>query len=104
MFPKAKVYVFRNGIDCEWFHPDAQQREDLRRELGVDSSTPLIGIVAALRPEGNHTMLVHTAERIGQDHPIAHWIVIVDGPERAAIESLTRELNVQDRAIARYAA
>lgn len=96
-FPKQKVCVIRNGIDCERFGPDALQRERLRRELGVEPSAQLIGIVAALRPEKNHSMLVRAAEKLRQEHPNAHWVVIGDGPEKAVIESLTRELNVQDR-------
>ncbi|MGI9473506.1 MAG: glycosyltransferase family 4 protein [Rubripirellula sp.] len=95
-FPAEKVSVIRNGIDCGRFMPDAKQRSELRRELGLDLAAPLIGIVAALRPEKNHSMLVHAAARLRPQFPDAHWVVIGDGPERESIEALARELDVQD--------
>ena len=96
-FPKQKVHVIRNGVDCDRFQPCRSSREDVRRELGLPLDTPLIGIVAALRHEKNHGMLVQTAARIRHRFPEAHWIVVGDGPEKAAIESLIAELEIGDR-------
>lgn len=96
-FPKDKVHVVRNGIDTHRFVPDADARVDVRRELGLDVNTPLIGIVAALRSEKNHCMLVHAAAKLRDRHPCAHWIIVGDGPERAGIERLAAELKIADR-------
>ena len=93
-FPAEKIRVIRNGIDCERFVPDAKQRAEVRRDLGVDLTTPLIGIVAALRPEKNHTMLLHAAAQLRLSFPDAHWVLIGDGPERQSIECLAAELGI----------
>ncbi len=96
-FPAEKVRVIRNGVDCRRFKPSPRSRLEVRQELGLPAETPLIGIVAALRPEKNHPMFVRTAARVRQSFPDAHWIVVGDGPERNHIESLAAELKIDDR-------
>jgi len=96
-FPAEKVRVIRNGVDCQRFVPSDAARIELRRELGVSRETPLVGIVAALRSEKNHTMLVRAAAEIRKQHPDAHWVIIGDGPERDAIENVANELGIADR-------
>ena len=96
-FPAEKVRVIRNGVDCDRFAPNPAARDDLRAELGVGDDTPLIGIVAALRSEKNHSMLVRAASKMRDKHPDAHWVIIGDGPERPTIESLANDLGIADR-------
>ncbi len=96
-FPADKVRVIRNGVDCARFKANPSARNELRSELGLESETPLIGIVAALRSEKNHSMLVRAAAKLRDQHPEAHWVIIGDGPERATIEHLAAELGIADR-------
>ena len=96
-FPADKVHVIRNGVDCDRFSSNPEARLSLRQELNLPADTPLIGIVAALRSEKNHSMLVRAAAQMRSRHPDAHWIVVGDGPERPTIESLAKELGIEDR-------
>ncbi len=96
-FPQSKVFVVRNGIDCERFKPNPVARIEVRQELGLPESTPLVGLVAALRSEKNHGMLVEAAAQVRGQHPNAHWLIVGDGPERLKIESLVSELGLADR-------
>ena len=96
-FPSNKVHVIRNGIDCQRFAPSEQNRRDVRNELGLAPTTPLVGIVAALRSEKNHSLLVRAASRLRTRHPDLHWIIVGDGPERETIERLAGDLGVDDR-------
>jgi glycosyltransferase involved in cell wall biosynthesis len=96
-FPAEKVRVIRNGVDCLAFAPCPSARAEVRRELGLDDETPLIGIVAALRGEKNHGMLVRSAAKLREKFPDAHWLIVGDGPQRAAIESYAELLEVNDR-------
>ncbi|MDA8745361.1 glycosyltransferase [Rubripirellula amarantea] len=102
-FPAGKVNVIRNGVDCDRFHPDPDARASLRRELGLSEATPVVGIVAALRHEKNHTMLVRAAKLIAEKEthkPTSeqtHWVIVGDGPERETIESLATELDIANR-------
>ncbi len=96
-FPTSKVHVVRNGVDCHSFTPDAAARRSVRRELEIAPESPLLGIVAALRSEKNHEMLVRVAAKTRETHSDAHWLIIGDGPERQKIETLVEELGIGDR-------
>jgi glycosyltransferase involved in cell wall biosynthesis len=96
-FPGGKVRVIRNGIDCQRFLPSNRARSEIRAELGLPADAPLVGIVAALRSEKNHSMLVQAAAMIRAEHPQAHWLIVGDGPERGQIEQLAQDLGIADR-------
>jgi glycosyltransferase involved in cell wall biosynthesis len=96
-FPVSKVKVIPNGVDTNRFRPNSEQRCLVRKSLGLPAHCPLIGIVAALRPEKNHGLLVRSAVRILTEHPESHFLIIGDGTERTHIENLIRELGLQHR-------
>jgi glycosyltransferase involved in cell wall biosynthesis len=89
--------VIRNGVDCDRFRPDPQARTSVRDELGLAAETPLVGIVAALRPEKHHTMLIEAAARLRDRPDLPHFLIVGDGPEREKIRSHARTLGVEDR-------
>lgn len=84
-FPPRKVFVIPNGVDTKRFRPDSACRESIRDELGLSSRTKLIGIVAALRPEKNHSLFVRAAVKIRTHVPEAHFLIVGEGPEREKI-------------------
>lgn len=49
-----KVYLIPNGIDIELY----KNNRDLRRSLGIGEHEKVIGMVANLRPEKNHKLLI----------------------------------------------
>lgn len=96
-FPDDKIHVIRNGVDCKRFRPNPVAIAALRAELGLQEDAFLIGIVAALRSEKNHAMLVRAAARLRKTCPDAHWVIVGDGPERQSIEDLAADLKIDDR-------
>jgi glycosyltransferase involved in cell wall biosynthesis len=96
-FPADRVRVIRNGVDCETFRPDLDQRIAVRRELGLPDDAPMVGIVAALRSEKNHTAFLQAADQLRDAFPSAHWIIVGDGPERPRIEAEISRLDLADR-------
>lgn len=96
-FPADRVHVIRNGIDCDRFRPDPDSRQRLCAELGLDEQTPLVGIVAALRPEKNHAMLLEVASQLRSLTPPIHWLIVGDGPEREGLENLAGRLGVGEQ-------
>ena len=52
-------------------------------ELGIGPTDPVVGIVAALRPEKNHELFLEMARRVSQQLPTARFLIIGDGPCRA---------------------
>lgn len=96
-FPASKVHVIPNGVDTQRFQPRPDTRRLVRRKLNIPESAPLVGIVAALRPEKNHGLLVRSAVRILTEQPECHFLVIGEGPERPRIEQQIADLGLQHR-------
>ena len=93
-FPANKVAVIPNGVDTSRFHPNYESRSQVRKELGLAPDTPLVGIVAALRPEKNHALFLNAASKVIGEIPRAHFVIVGDGPERTNIENTIAALNL----------
>ncbi|MCA9262362.1 MAG: glycosyltransferase [Planctomycetales bacterium] len=96
-FPTEKVCVIPNGIDVQRFVPPDETKSSLRRRLGLPPEPPLIGIVAALRPEKNHVVFLRAAAHALRHSTNSQFIVVGDGPERVSLETLAGELGIVDR-------
>jgi glycosyltransferase involved in cell wall biosynthesis len=92
-FPAWKVVVIPNGVDTQRFAPIAEVAA-VRRELGIHETAPVVGIVAALRPEKNHELFLDMARRVASQLPAARFLIIGDGPSRVQLEPLARELGL----------
>ena len=91
--PRGKVRVIPNGVDVQRFRP-VPPSEMLRAELRLPAGTPTAAIVAALRPEKDHELFLRVAARVLKEVPRARFLVIGDGPRRAMLESLSRQLQI----------
>ena len=93
--PAAKVRIIPNGVDVEKFHP-RWASQSLQRKFAITPGSPVVGIVAALRPEKNHELFLQAAKLIHRSLPSATFLIVGDGPRRVALESLARELGLSD--------
>jgi len=85
----AKITILRNGVDLERFQP--QDRDASRRILGLDRPT-LLSVGLLNERKGHH--------RIIQAMPnLPEWrlLIVGDGPDRARLEQMAREVGVADR-------
>lgn len=90
-----RITVIGNGVDLVRFRP-ARDRASAKRVAGFDAEEPLVGIVAALRPEKNHALFLQMASRIARELPAARFLVIGEGVERLRLEELARDLRLGD--------
>lgn len=93
-FPAEKVNTIYNGVDCQRFAP--QDATAIRQELNIPLDAPVVGILAALRPEKNHELFLAGAEEIRLAIPDARFIIVGDGPKRAELEQLAAGLSLTD--------
>ncbi len=96
-FPEEKVFVIPNGVDTERFQRCETSRTQWRDDLNIPQDAPVVGIVAALRPEKNHRLFLKIAAQIKKSHPETHFLIAGDGPVRGELEQYAANLNVQDR-------
>ena len=93
-FPLRKVFTIFNGVDTDRFSPGSGAR--IREELGIPTDTPVVGILAALRPEKNHELFLTGAQSILRQLPEAQFLIIGDGPRRKELEALSQQLSIAD--------
>ncbi len=86
-FPETKVHIIPNGIDTDRFIPNPTQRSVWRERLGIPATAPMVGIVAALRPEKDHLQFIDAAAQVRDHIPGAHFLIAGDGPMRGEIEA-----------------
>lgn len=90
--PRNKVFTVWNGVDVDRFRP--RDKTVVRAELEIDVDRPVAGIVAALRPEKQHVMLMDAMSKVVARVPNALLLVVGDGVERAGIEARISELGL----------
>ena len=88
--PPGKLESIRLGLElAPLLHAEAA-RGRLRQELGIDASTPLVGIVARLVPIKAHEAFFDTAVRIREALPRVEFLVVGDGERRQELETLVQ--------------
>jgi glycosyltransferase involved in cell wall biosynthesis len=95
---QERVVAISNGVDTARFAP-LPDVTSIRQELGIGPADPVVGIVAALRPEKNHELFLEMASRVVHQLPTARFLVIGDGPCRDAIEQRSRELGIVENVL-----
>jgi len=92
--PRNKIEIIYNAVDPEKFHP-ALSREQARARLGIPCAGPVAGISAALRPDKAHEVFLQAAAIVRIRVPDARFLIVGDGPCRAALERRSRELGLE---------
>ncbi|WP_421994089.1 glycosyltransferase family 4 protein [Roseococcus sp.] len=87
--PKALHYI-PNGVDTARFRPDGPAAV-----LGPPGEGPLIGTVAALRPEKGLDRLLRSCAILLRTGSVFRLVVVGGGPERHALERLSEDLGLQ---------
>lgn len=63
-YSSTKLVVIPNGFDMDVFHPDAEARAGVRKELGISENTMTVGIVARYDPQKDHRTFFRAAGRV----------------------------------------
>jgi glycosyltransferase involved in cell wall biosynthesis len=92
--PGDKIVVIHNGVDTGRFVPIGSQtdRERLRSELEIPESAIVVTIVAALRPEKNHEMLLRAAAELSGNGYL--FLVVGEGKEETRLKDLAGQLSL----------
>jgi glycosyltransferase involved in cell wall biosynthesis len=92
--PAQKLVAIPLGLELGPFLEAESFRGQLRGELGLGSSVPLIGIVARLVPVKAHEVFLKAARLIREQRPDARFLVIGDGERRAELEALVQRMGL----------
>lgn len=98
---QERTVPIHNGIDPEYFRPDAVRRARVRRTLGYGREDLATVLVAGMRPEKGMDILLRAAALARTQIPSMHYL-IVGGPldcpyYRDVLLPLVSELGLEDR-------
>ena len=88
-----KLITIHNGIDLDEFRA-ARDRESIRRELGIASQTPVVGITGRLVPEKGIEYFLKAASQIKKGLVKIKFLIVGDGPSRQQLENLAKKLGI----------
>ncbi|MGD1048710.1 MAG: glycosyltransferase [Candidatus Krumholzibacteriaceae bacterium] len=95
---RERVSIIPNGVDTEVFQParSAGERDRFRAELSIPSGRFAVAMVAALRPEKNHGMLLDAAARIAERRGDFLFLIVGEGTEAEKLHRRARDLSLGD--------
>jgi L-malate glycosyltransferase len=94
---KEALTVIYSGIDLSRFEKISSAESSLRHELGLPDNTSFIGTVAALTAEKDLSTFLRAARQISEKYPLMHFVVVGDGPDKVALQSLAAGLNLKEK-------
>ncbi len=83
-----KMEVIPNGFDLSRFRPDASARDDIRRELGLQTNVPLVGLIGRFDPQKNHVGFLQAAGFLHLKMPEVHYILAGDRVDESNSEMI----------------
>jgi len=88
--------VIANGVDIAAFTTTRSRRD----EFGFDAHIPVVGMIARLVPQKDPLSFVRMAHLVTGAIPDTRFLLVGDGPLRAAVEHAVREKSLDGRMIA----
>lgn len=85
-----RLAVVPLGLDLDRFLACEELRGQLRAELGIAATTPLIGIIARLVPIKRHEWFLDAARVVRQRHPTCQFLLVGDGERRQELEEMVK--------------
>jgi glycosyltransferase involved in cell wall biosynthesis len=103
-YPNDRMHVVYNSLDHDLQLAlrksfDETTRDSVRRELGVAADHRLLVSVGRLNRPKRYGELIEAVARARADGARLRLVLIGDGPERGALESVARQLGEQDRVL-----
>jgi len=94
--PSIKMITIRNVPPVK-IKGNSANPNSFREEIGIPSNAKLIGFVGRLEPVKGCIQFIRIVPEVIRNIPDSYFVVVGDGPERVALESLAKTLNVENR-------
>src|SRR5438046_703395 len=92
-YDPRKIVVVPNGRDLSVFRPGAGGQA-VRKELGIDRATPLVGVIGRLEEQKGHVYMLDAWPSVLSEFPDARLLLVGAGSLRGALERRVNDLGV----------
>lgn len=92
--PADMTTIIHNGIDLSKFD---NVLPILRKELGLDSDIPVIGMVARLVPEKGYEYAINAFYQVLKVYSSARLVIVGDGPLKRHLKNICVKLGIKDK-------
>lgn len=99
MFSGKKYKVLYNAIDASAYQYSPEKEEIIRKELGIAASTLVVGEVARISPQKNHTFLLDVFAEIEKKNADSVLLLVGDGALHEAMKQKAETLGIGDKVI-----
>lgn len=97
--PEAKITYIPNFIDAERFDISRKTILAKKAELGLESDSRVVGMVARLHPPKLPADFVKACAILSRRWPSTRFLLVGDGPQRGEIESLVEQQGLNGQLI-----
>jgi glycosyltransferase involved in cell wall biosynthesis len=94
-YVRGRTSVLVHGIDVDAARAQLGARDEVRRELGVDARTFLVGTVANYHPKKDWPNLLRAARLVADRGLPVHFCAVGQGPLESDVQALHRELRLE---------
>ena len=91
-----KVVAIQNGITINECARNSEEVIELRKKFGIPAAATVVGLVGNFTANKNFKMVPQLAKVLIARHPTIRFVIVGDGKERIEVESIVRELQLQD--------
>jgi glycosyltransferase involved in cell wall biosynthesis len=94
----GKMSVIPNGFDLDLFHPDPTARVEIRKDLGISTGAPVVGLVGRFDPQKDHQNFIRAATILAVKMPETQFVLCGDGidPQNPLLSSWINESGLKD--------
>jgi glycosyltransferase involved in cell wall biosynthesis len=88
---REKLFVLENSVDYDRFAQPTVSRSEARRQLGIPANAVVFGTIGRLAPTKGLSYLLEAFCAVRQEVPLAHLVLLGDGPSRAELERVVAQ-------------
>ncbi len=97
LFGKKDFLILNNGIDVEAFRFNAENREEIRSQLGIKEKDTVIGLIARLEEQKNHRFLLDVFKEYQKLDGNSKLLLVGEGSLKSELEEKVNVLGMQDK-------
>lgn len=99
MFKSDNFTIFNNGIDLNKFKFEQKYRETIRKQVNINDTTTIIGIVAKLEKQKNILFLIDIFNEYQKMNNNSKLLIVGEGSLKAKIEKKINKKKIKDKVI-----